>query len=80
MVGPLTDAERARSVGRIKIAIVLLFGFSTGMITTQGDASIGIVVAAVVTGLVVGAVLVWYLFPETEDLSSGSIRRKRFDR
>jgi hypothetical protein len=53
----------------VKIVFVLLIGASAGLITSQGDASIELVIGVVIAGLLLGVVLVWYLFPEPEELA-----------
>ncbi|MFP4626903.1 MAG: hypothetical protein ACOCQ3_03730 [Natronomonas sp.] len=80
MVGPPSDVERSRTMVRVKIAFVILIGASTGLLTTQGDATPVVVIVAVVAGLLVGVVLVWYLFPGASDRSSTLVHRDRFKR
>lgn len=77
MAGPISDEDRERTMRWLKAGSVLLVGASAGLITSQGDPSLEVVVGAVVAGLVVGAVLVWYLFPDAESVSPGSNRRYR---
>lgn len=62
MVGPsLSDREREEWVRTLKAAFVLLVGFSGGLVALSGDASIALVGASVLGGLLVGVVLVWHL-------------------
>ena len=62
MVGPsLSESERDRRLRAIKTAVVLVVGFSGGLIALSGDASPELIAASVVGGLVVGMGLVWYL-------------------
>lgn len=63
MVGPISAEERLAASRRIKLAFVLLVGFSSGLITLQGDTSLSVFVLAVLAGLVVGIVLVVFAFP-----------------
>jgi len=77
MTGPISDEDRERTMTRMKVGSVLLIGVSAGLITSQGDASLQVVVAAVVAGLLLGGVLVWYLFPSIEALSPASNREYR---
>ena len=77
MTGPIPEEDRERTMGRLKIGSVLLVGMSSGLITSQGDASLRMVVAAVVAGLALGVVLVRYLFPSLEGLSPASDRDYR---
>ncbi|MEF8806779.1 hypothetical protein [Natronomonas sp.] len=69
MTGPISREDRARTMRWVKIVFVLLVGVSAGLITSQGDASLEIVVGAIVGGLLLGIALVWYLFPEPEELA-----------
>lgn len=77
MAGPISEKDRQRTMTRLKVGVVLLVGVSGGLITSQGDASLEVVVAAVAGGLLVGAALVWYLFPSIEQVSPGSDREYR---
>lgn len=69
MTGPISRDDRAKTMRRVKIVFVLLVGVSGGLITSQGDASLEVVIGAVVGGLLVGIALVWYLFPDPEELA-----------
>ncbi len=64
MVDPVSREEHAQSLRWLKIGMTLLVGVSAGLITSQGDASLEVVIAAVSGGLLLGAFLVWYLFPD----------------
>ncbi len=77
MTGPISEEDRERTMGRLKVGSVLLVGLSAGLITSQGDASPRVVVAAVVAGLALGGLLVWYLFPSLEGLAPASDRDYR---
>ena len=77
MVDPISDADRARALRWAKIGLVLLVGISTGLISVQGDAPFEVVVGSIVAGLVVGAALVWYLFPDSDSIAPASSRRYR---
>lgn len=61
----------------MKIATILLVGLSAGLIAIQGEASFEIVLGAVVVGALVGAALVWYLFPDVDAIAPASSRRYR---
>ncbi|MFT4890231.1 MAG: hypothetical protein ACI9YT_001145 [Halobacteriales archaeon] len=62
MVGPsLSDGEREEWVRTLQTAFVLLVGFSGGLVALSGDASVALVGASVLGGLVVGVVLVWHI-------------------
>ncbi|MFQ3320272.1 MAG: hypothetical protein ACI8UR_002260 [Natronomonas sp.] len=77
MVGPISDEDRERTMRRLKIGSVLLVGASAGLITSQGDASLRVLIGAVAAGLLLGAALVWYLFPDSETISPASDYRYR---
>ena len=77
MAGPISREDRARTMTRLKVGVVLLVGLSGGLITSQGEADWPVVAAAVLSGLVVGAALVWFLFPDLADVSPGTDREYR---
>ena len=77
MSGPISQEDRERTMTRLKVGVVLLVGLSGGLITSQGEAAWTVVAAAVAGGLVVGATLVWLLFPDLEDVSPGTDREYR---
>ena len=77
MSGPISQEDRERTMTRLKVGVVLLVGVSGGLITSQGEAAWTVVAAAVAGGLVVGATLVWLLFPDLEDVSPGTDREYR---
>jgi membrane associated rhomboid family serine protease len=77
MVDPISNEDRERTMVRMKVGSVLLVGASAGLITLQGDASIEVALAAIVGGLILGALLVWYLFPDATELAPGSDREYR---
>ena len=77
MSGPISQEDRERTMTRLKVGTVLLVGVSGGLITSQGEAAWTVVAASVVGGLVVGAGLVWFLFPDLEDVSPGTDREYR---
>lgn len=62
MVGPsATEEERDESRRRLKAGFVLLVGVSGTLIAIQGGASLPVLAAATLIGLVAGGVLLWYL-------------------
>lgn len=69
MTGPVSGEDRTKTMRRVKIATVLLVGISAGLTTSQGDASLAVVAGAVGGGLLLGGLLVWYLFPDDEVLA-----------
>lgn len=78
MVDPISTDDRARTLRWAKAATVVLVGLSAGLITTQGDTSLEVVAASIGGGVVLGIVLVWFLFPEYDDIApaeAGQYRR-----
>lgn len=63
MVGPVSDDERADFYRRVKVGFVVLVGLSAGLISLQGDPSLPVIGAAIAGGLLVGALLTWFIFP-----------------
>ena len=77
MVDPISDEDRRRTMLYAKVGVALLVGLSAGLITSQGDPSLEIVVVAVVAGTLLGAALAWYLFPDADEASPATDRRYR---
>lgn len=77
MVDPVSDDERERTMLYLKVGLTVLVGGSAGLITSQGDASIEVLVAAVLTGLVLGGALAWYLVPDADEMAPATGRRYR---
>lgn len=77
MVDPIDSDERRSFETRVKIGFTVLIGLSAGLITLQGDPSPLIVVGAILAGMLVGAPLVWFVFPESSDVTSDRRRRGR---
>lgn len=77
MVDPISSAERSRTLRRVKIGTVLLVGLSAGLIAVQSGGSVEVIAGAVFGGTVVGAALVWYLFPDVDALAPASSRGYR---
>lgn len=77
MVDPVTDEDRERTILYVKVGLALLVGLSAGLIASQGDASLEIVVGAVLAGFVIGGALAWYLVPDAKAFSPASNRRYR---
>lgn len=77
MVDPISRSDRAKTLRRLKVGTVLLVGLSAGLISVQGDASLELVAGAVVGGLLLGAALVWYLFPDLEAIAPATEQRFR---
>ena len=77
MVGPIDTAERASFALKIKIAFSLLVGLSAGTITLQADTSLAVTAVAVLAGIGVGALLIWFVFPGTGEVARTRDRRDR---
>lgn len=72
MVGPsLSEDERRRRWNLLKAAFVLLVGGSAGMIAVQGGADLLSVAVVGLAGLLLGAVLIYYLSSIAPDPQSG---------
>ncbi|WP_245799975.1 hypothetical protein [Haladaptatus litoreus] len=61
MVTPMSREDRSSAMSRLKIAIVLLVGVSGGLIAFQSGADTVGMLAATVSGLLLGVLLTWYL-------------------
>jgi len=77
MVGPIDSERRSSFALKMKVAFALLVGLSAGAITLQGDVSPAVTAAAVVGGIAVGALLVWYVFPDTGEVARNDRSRRR---
>lgn len=77
MVDPISNDERSRTLRWVKIGTVLLVGLSAGLIAVQSGGSTEAIAGATVGGIVVGAALVWYLFPDIDALAPASSKRYR---
>lgn len=76
MVGPTPEEERRSAYRRFKAMLVVVIALSAGLIAINGDAGLHVVGAASLGGLVVGAALVQYVFPEPR-VVDGRIRGDR---
>lgn len=65
MVGPISTEQRTSAAFKLKLVLTAVVAASGGLIAIQGDASLPFVAVAVVVGAVVGAALVWFVFPGT---------------
>jgi len=77
MVGPVSDEERESATTKVKLAFTALIGFSAGLVTLQVEPSPLVFGGAVAGGLVVGWLLVWYVFPDTSELGRSRNRGRR---
>jgi hypothetical protein len=62
MVGPLSDERRESGTRRLQMAFVALVAASAGLISLQVDPTVVQFAVAVLGGVVLGVVLVAYLF------------------
>jgi hypothetical protein len=63
MVGPTFDDDRQSLAFRLKIFFIVLVGASAGLITSVENTTLLESGLATLAGLVVGAILVWIVFP-----------------
>ncbi|WP_254531220.1 hypothetical protein [Natrinema gelatinilyticum] len=59
--GPSRWRNRTDGADQLKAAFVLLVGLSGGLIALQSDASLTVIGAAILGGVVAGGALLWYL-------------------
>jgi hypothetical protein len=78
MVGPTPEEELAAQRRGLMAVVVLLVGASGGLIALQVEASLYQLLGAVGVGLLLGAVLAWYLFSGMVTESSRDRERERF--
>ena len=72
MVGPsTTDDERRTAAFRFKAGFVLLVGLSGGLVAASVGATMTQIIAVVAGGLVVGAVLMWWLVRSYRQIQPG---------
>lgn len=62
MVEPVSNEERSAFALKVKLALSGLVGVSAGLIALQAGASLPVVGAAMLGGLVIGAALIWFVF------------------
>ena len=77
MVGPMSEDERDAGNRKIKAAFVLLVAVSPPLIVLQFDPSPLELIAALGVGLVLGAVVVWYLGKLAAEFTGSSRRPPR---
>jgi hypothetical protein len=75
VVDPIPNDDRARTLRWAKLGTVVLVGLSAGLIAIQGEAPVEYVLGSVAVGALVGAALVWYLFPDADALAPAAGRR-----
>lgn len=62
MVGPsMSDEEYDAGLNRLRAAFVVLVGASAALVALSNGGSLAVAAVALVAGLALGAVLVWYL-------------------
>jgi hypothetical protein len=76
MVGPSTTPEERAARNRLlKAGFVVLVGSSSGLVALQADPTLPQLLAAVVVGTLVGAVLLWFTVRVLRSASPGGTRR-----
>lgn len=66
MVGPsITDEERRRFLVRLRVGFSLFVGGSMALVGLYGDAGLEVTAMALVGGTAVGAVLAWFVLPDS---------------
>jgi uncharacterized membrane protein (DUF485 family) len=72
MVGPsLTDDERRLANNRLKLGFVLLVGFSSGLVALQAGGTTVQLAVAVVGGLILGVVLLYFVVRAAREFNPG---------
>ena len=77
MVDPVSSEERERFTLKLKLGLTAIVAASAGLIAVQGGASLPAVAAAIGSGAVVGAALIWFVFPGTGERTPAG-KRERF--
>lgn len=78
MVEPSIDAaERDRSAFVLKALFTALVGASAGLVSIQAGADLEFVVAAVLVGLVVGAVMTWFVVRNIRRVQPEGLQKRR---
>ena len=66
MVGPsVSDDDRERFLVRLRVGFSLFVGLSMGLIVLQADGDFLALGGAVLLGMLAGAVLAWWVFPDS---------------
>lgn len=78
MVGSSVSPEdRSRAALLFKTGFTLLVGLSAGLVSTQADASTEFTLAAVLVGIVVGAVMTWFVAREIRRVQPDGLEERR---
>jgi hypothetical protein len=78
MVGPsMSDEERAVASRRLRVGFVLLVGLSGGLVSLQAGPTLVQFFAAVLGGLLVGWLLLWFLVRMSREISPEKPKRPR---
>lgn len=64
MVGPISSADRAAFTLKVKLVLTGVVGVSAALIAVQAGGDLPTVAGALVAGSVVGAGLIWFVFPK----------------
>jgi hypothetical protein len=76
MVGPsTTDDDREAFLLQFRLGFSLLVGVSMALVALNGAATLPLIVGAAVGGTGVGAVLAWWVFPDSMALGYDNRRR-----
>jgi len=76
MVGPsVSDDDRDTFLLQFRVGFSLLVGVSMALVALNGAASLPLIVGAAAGGTGVGAVLAWWVFPDS--MALGYDRRRR---
>jgi hypothetical protein len=72
MVGPsFTDDERRLANTRLKVGFVLLVGFSSGLVALQAGGTTTQLAGAVVGGILLGVVLLYFVLKTAREFNPG---------
>jgi len=77
VVDPISNDDRRRTLRRVRLGTVALVGVSAALMAAHAGAGVEVLAAAFGGGLLVGAALVWYLFPAVESIAPAAGRSKK---
>lgn len=66
MERPDLEAQRRSKLKRLKVGFILLIAASAGLIASFAEATLMEILAAILSGLLVGLVLQWVVIPSAE--------------
>lgn len=77
MVGPSIDPEDSRSfMFKFRIGFAIFVGLSMALVSAHGGADLPLAGAMGLVGTAVGAVLAWWVFPDSMSMLDGRSRRR----